>query len=259
MARVTYVKRAQQRYETKPVLDEQGRPIKIGLTKKDGSPKVDKRGNQVFITKTVDDRDKPKPNHVCEVCRTEIKPGDPYKHITPRSGPYGGRMRVRCGTCPTWQYWDYSDSLSAQTAQIAYEFETTIGSVESPEDATDALTTAADAVREIAEAKRESASNIEEGFGHSTYVSDELNDVADQLDSWADEIESVDVPELPEPEETDCETCEGDGADPDDPSLECTECSGTGQVTPDEPTEEQMEEWRSEVADACSIVNEPPV
>ena len=132
MARVTRVKRAQQRYETTPVLDEQGNPVKVGLTRKDGSPKTDKRGNQIFITKTVEVLGKPKPNYVCDLCRTEIKPGDPYKWIQPKSGPYGGRKRVRCGTCPTWQIWDYSDSLSAQTARIAHEFEQAIDGVESP-------------------------------------------------------------------------------------------------------------------------------
>lgn len=40
MARVTHVKKAQQRYETRPVLDENGQPVKIALTKADGSPKM---------------------------------------------------------------------------------------------------------------------------------------------------------------------------------------------------------------------------
>ena len=128
---------------------------------------------------------------------------------------------------------------------------------------TNALGEAASAIREIAEAKRESASNIEEGFGHETSQSDELNDVADTLENWADDVEAVEVPDLPEPEETDCEECNGTGevSDPNDDAavLECAECNGEGKITPDEPTEEQMEEWRSEVTDACSIVDECPV
>jgi uncharacterized protein YukE len=47
----------------------------------------------------------------------------------------------------------------------------------------------AEGVREAAELWRESANNIEDGFGHATSTSDEMNDHADTYDSVADEVE----------------------------------------------------------------------
>ena len=79
MARVTHVKKAQQRYETKPVLDADGNPVKIALTKADGSPKMTsaKGGKRtprpVFITKTAPDKSKPKPKPSPRP-ETELKP-----------------------------------------------------------------------------------------------------------------------------------------------------------------------------------------
>lgn len=261
MARVTYVKKAQQRYETIPVLNEDGSPKQVPVTGRDGEQKVTKHGRPVFRSLTVDDKTKPLPLHDCGHCHLPIEVGTPYKHISPRSGPYGGRMLTRHEDCPSWNVWEYSSSLSARLAEVAHNYTQAAESAESAEDVTAALEDAAGSVREIAEEKRESASNIEDGFGHATSQSDELNEIADSLDGWADEIESAEVPDFPEPEEQDCEECtEGLIDDPlnDGETIECPDCDGTGRMTPDEPTEEQMDEWRSEI-DAIEIVNESPV
>lgn len=283
MARVTYVKRAQQKYATKPVLDEQGNPVKIPLTRKDGSPKMTsaKRGRTprpVFITKTERDLTRPLPNEKCGKCGVEIKPGDPYKWIKPKSGPYGGRRMVRCAACPTWQVWDYSSSLSAQIARI--EYDATTATIDSVEDATSVLEQAAQEIRDLAEQKRESAQNIEDGFGHPTYQSEELEQQADDLEGWADEVESTEVPEQDEyagpvecdecdgtgtvtdncpdcdgagvledePEQPECDTCNGEGTLEDS----CGWCGGTGEVETDDLTDDQLDEWREAVEAAIS-------
>ena len=44
-----------------------------------------------------------------------------------------------------------------------------------------------------------------------------------------------------------------------DTTVECDECDGAGSVTPDDPTEEQLDEWRSEVESAVSVIDECPV
>lgn len=271
MARITRVKSAQQRYATVPVIDpETGLPKRTPVMR-NGVQRTTKRGTPVFMTVTKADKTRPLPNLRCDWpgCAhedREIKPGQAYKHITPKSGPYGGVQRNRHADHPDWQVWDYSYSLSAQTARIAYDFSNALDGAETPEDVESSLQEAAEAVREIAEAKRESAQNIEDGFGHETQQSEELNSTADELDTWADEIEGADVPDLPEPEETDCEECGGSGEvevdveGSDEPNVEpCDECDGTGQVTPDEPTDEQMDEWRDEVRESLSIVDECPV
>lgn len=265
MARVTHVKKAQQRYETRPVLDENGQPVKIALTKADGSPKMtsSKGGKRtprpVFITKTEPDKTRPKPNHTCGKCGTEILPGMPYKWIKPKSGPYGGRLMVRCGPCPTWQVWDYSSSLNAQVQRIEHDATSEVDGAESVEDVQAILENAAQEIRDLAEQKRESASNIEDGFGHATYQSEELEQQADDLDGWADEVETTDVPDQDDyldEDEVDCDECQGtgttesqEGDDEDYTEVECPECGGTGQVENDDP-DVDLDAWREAAMEA---------
>jgi hypothetical protein len=270
MARITYVKAAQQRFKQIPVIDpETGQQKRTPVMTKNGQQKTDKRGKPVFLRVTQADRDHPLPNRHCDKCGKEIEVGQPYKHISPRSGPYGGRTLYRCAECPSWHVWEYSSSLSARTAQISYDFSEALSSVEDPDDVRTALGEAAEAIREIASEKAEGADNMESGFGHETERSAELRETGESLEAWADEVENCDVPDLPEVEEGDCEECEGSGVIPNpdwddevedqEAEIACDTCDGTGRFTPDEPTSDQMDEWRSEVTDACSIVDECPV
>ena len=325
MARITRVAKAQQRYEQVPVIDPETGQQKQTPVMRHGKQRVTKTGRPIFLSVTTNDKTKPLPNRNCGKCGKEIEVGQPYKHISPRSGPYGGRTMYRCVSCPDWHVWEYSSSLSARTAEISHDFWNDFNEnvLEDTDSVQDLLNSAAERVREIAEEKREGASNIEDGFGHATTQSDELNDVADQLDSWADDIEGADIPDYPEPEEADCDECDGSGevvndvftqlqADHEeatiklreaervlklytavpverqlttqveaqkkaikalqeklaeieasieeaDATVSCEACDGSGRIEPDEPTEEQLDEWRSEVEAAVSIVDECPV
>lgn len=285
MPRVTHVKKAQQRYETVPVM-ENGRAKQTPVMGRDGKQKTTKRGTPVFMTVTVADRTKPLPPETCDYCHQPIKVGTPYKHISPKSGPYGGTKRSRHEDCPTWQVWDYSSSLYARTARVAHDFSLALVDAESEDDVQSALDEAAEAVREIAQEKEEGADNIESGFGHETSASEELRDVAQQLNDWADEIESSDVPAFPEPE-TDYERWYAvatdtmavlfedehpEGFDTDEEAQQALDeyLAETGEdastyvieqrdYTPDVPTDDQVDEWRSEVQDSLTIVDECPV
>lgn len=250
MPRITHVARAQQRFATVPVLDDQGKPLMLATTK------TTKTGRLITRARTRADYTQPLPNLVCDACREEIRPGSSYKHMSPRSGPFGGRQLSRHETCPDWKLWEYSNSLAARLARIAHDAQTAVDGVTSTDEVRVALEEAATAVREIADEKREAAQNIEEGFGHSTQQSEELADIAETLEAWADEIEAADIPDEPEPEEEECSACEGLGHTAD---TECKACSGSGQITPDEPTEEQWDAWASDVQDAIAIVEEVPV
>jgi hypothetical protein len=305
MARVTYVKKAQQRFYTKPVIDpETGQQKQTPVMKtvkeyvrdadgvivkdENGKGKVvtsqvqktTKTGRPVFLRVTEDDKTRPKPNSKCEACGKEIKVGDPYKHVTVKSS-YGGTKHIRCADCPTWQPWDLSNSLSARLSQVSHDFEEAVQGASEPGDVEAALSDAAQAVRDIAEEKRESASNIEEGFGHSTSMSEELEQTAEALDSWADEIESADVPELPDAEPRyyithNGEHLEADGieaegyetqeeaqADLDsyvaDNSIEDSSDYDVAEEEQDDPSEDQIQEWRDECISSLSIVDESPV
>ena len=61
------------------------------------------------------------------------------------------------------------------------------------------LNVVGEGVREAAELWRESASNIEDGFGHPTSMSEEFEGYADEVDGIADEVEGI------EPEEYEAE------------------------------------------------------
>jgi hypothetical protein len=294
MARTTHVKRAQQRYRTIPVIDpETGQPKKTPVMKKVKDydtgeitlvQKTTKKGKPVFMTVTERDLENPLPLLTCDApgCGKPIEIGTPYKHITPKSGPYGGRQRSRHESCPGWQVWDYSNSLSAQLARIAHDFTDAINQADGPDDVQSALDDAAESIKEIAEQKREGASNIESGFGHPTEKSEELEQMADDLEQWADDVSSADIPELPDPEERyfiegpdGTRHGDDDGYETEDDARDAL----TGMIddlieddsdvteddyqfvtdTLDEPSEDQIAEWRDEVSDSVTIVDESPV
>lgn len=232
MARIIHVERAQQRYATRPVIDPAtGQPKKTPMMK-NGEQMRTKHGQPIFLTVTEKDREKPLPLLVCDACGKPIELGTPYKHVTTKT-TYGGRTRNRHESCPTWQPWELSNSWSARVAQATFDFD--VSNCETPDEVQAALDEVADRIQELAEESREAAESIENGFGHPTFVSDEANERADQLEEWAEEIRGADIPELPEPEEDE------DGE------------------TPTEPSEDQMNEWRSDVESACDIVNNSPI
>jgi RecJ-like exonuclease len=277
MARTTYVKRAQQRFAMVPDIDPATGQQKVtpvmakcwdcNGTGKDGRkacPSCNGEGERQKVAKTgpvvrrltIEDRTKPLDMPSCDKCGVTIKVGRPYKWIAPKSGPYGGSKRFRCGSCPDWQVWEYSSSTDARIAQILNDAEIP-SDLETVEDAQQVLSDVAEALRELAGEKRESAESIESGFQHETVVSQELSELADNLESWADEIEGTDIEDLPEPEESDCPDCNGEGKITKDdeegvePSeVDCEKCEGSGLYTPEEPTDEQMDEWRATVQGA---------
>jgi hypothetical protein len=227
MARITYVKSARQRYATVPVLDESGQPKKIPVMRKDGTQKVTKHGKEVFRVLTTEDKSQPKPNRTCDKCGTEIKVGDPYKWIAPKSGPYGGHKKFRCGACPPWQVWEYSSSLSARIQQITHTADEALEAASTLDDLQTERDNAADMFDEIAEEQEEKSNNIVEGFGHETSMSEELQDQADQLHQHADEIRGTE----PDTETADCSACEGGG------TVDCEDCGGDGTTVDDQPCE----------------------
>jgi hypothetical protein len=238
---------------------------------KNGVQKTTKTGGLVTMAVTVQDKTKPLPPYTCDACHLPIEVGTPYKHMT----PHGSAKRTRHASCPTWQPWEYSNSLASQLARIAYDFTEVVNGAESTDDIQGALDDAAGSVKEIAEQKAEAAQNIEDGFGWETEKSTELAEIAENLESWASEIESADIPEI-----EDCATCDGEGKvecaecdgtgqvdthDGDVPvdgqQEDCGECSGTGQVecTDCDGSGEDLEGWRDTVRDEVTIVDESPV
>lgn len=255
MARTYHVKKAQQRYETKPVLNEDGSQ-KVTPKMRNGVQMKTKSGRLVFVNITERDLTRPKPMPKCSGCGNEILVDDPYKYTEAYN-----RTIIRCKDCPAPQQWEYSNSLSARLAQIDHE-QGDLSKCETLEDLESARDEYAQAIREIAEEKEEAAQNIEDGFQHETYQSTEIREQAEQLNSWADDIEAVDFGDEPEPEEEDCPECGGTGhvEDEDSEEHECTNCDSTGQVQLEEPSEDQMAEWLDTARDALqNVFGECPV
>lgn len=191
MPRVTHVKKAQQRYEM----------IKTGDTVTVN--RKTKSGREVTARKSVPNKSKPYPPRKCDHCGEDIEIGTPYKWIAPRSGPYGGTKRYRHESCPTWHVWEYSSSLSAMIQAAQYDAQLSLSNAEDQNDLEQVRDDFAAAIRDLADQKTESADNIESGFGHETFQSEELREQASELEGWADEAESWQSPDEPDEDELD--------------------------------------------------------
>ena len=108
-------------------------------------------------------------------------------------------------SCPSWRQSELTSSKMAGIYAAQEHLSDIIDSLETVDDLTDAAQTFADAVREVGEEYRESQSNMVDGFGHDTSMSDELGEKADMLDDWANDIEYLDFESFDEerPEESD--------------------------------------------------------
>lgn len=279
MARITYVKAAKQRYEQVPVLNPDGTP-KIVPVMRGNAQKVTKNGKPVTMRVTVDDKSRPKPLLRCESCGKDIEIGTPYKHVTPKSGPYGGYQRNRHADCPTWRPSELSSSKMAAIMAAQESFEDQIASAEDWDTIKQLLDEVAEAAREVASEYGESADNMEDGFGHETSASAELREKSDALEGWADELEQAIDSEDTEPTvdhnvytvhdmggnqviETEFETDE----DAERALLEYADENNVDTDTltveenaADEPNEEETENWLEQLREVASnAVNEVPV
>lgn len=138
----------------------------------------------------------------CTRCGTEIKPGDSYRWFATRIGRSSQRKNF-CSGCQIRPS-DQTSSHHLQTLYSATEGaeDALCGDDLSLSDIADILRSCGEAVKEVGEGYQESADAIEEGFGHSTYQSEEIAEKAqeletfgDDLDSAADDIESLDDPD----------------------------------------------------------------
>ncbi len=124
--------------------------------------------------------------YACGRCSKTIEVGDSYYWWAHRLGASSQRHN----RCEEHRPRPSEMQMSPYRAQ-AYAASESIDDAEI-EDLPAALTDAAESVREdVAEALRESAQNIEEGFGHPTSQSEELEERAEAFETWADELEQA--------------------------------------------------------------------
>jgi hypothetical protein len=252
MARVTYVKSARQRYKMVPVLNEDGSPKVTPVLRRDGSPKKTKRGREVTMRVTVQDKTQPLPNlrcdfPGCDIDGGEILPGTSYKHITPRSGPYGGTQRNRHAAHPSWNVWEYSYSRAAQVARVCNDMSEAIDSWEPTDESDfDSLRDELEQMaQEAADEAREAVDNMPEQLQDGSQAAEN----ADMLEDWVGEFGNASAPD--EEFYEDCEVCDGTG----ETMQECDTCGGSGEVEDDDEPEgtRQCDDCggSGEVEDSC--------
>jgi hypothetical protein len=224
MARVTHVKSARQRYAMVPDIDpETGKQKVVPVMRADGTPKMTRAKNgrparPVTRRLTVVDKTKPLPNLRCDFPGCEVGPvpgeivvGAAYKHITPKSGPYGGTQRNRHAEHPSWQVWDYSHSVRAQAARLQHDMEGSIDAwePESTDDFDDLRQSLVDEAQSFLDEREDTLSNLPEqlqdGSPSQEYV--------EAAESWVEALGDVDAP------------------DDSDALEDCDECDGTGEVS----------------------------
>jgi hypothetical protein len=192
----------------------------------------------------------------CQKCREPVAAGPSYKWFKPR---YGRRV-IAHASCPSFRRSELTtnDKLSSlyaiqeEIGDFKVDSETTL------EDAKSFMEDQATAAGDVAEMYRESASNIEDGFGHATSASEEMEEHASEVEDWAstlrDCLDSLEEFEYPEDKPT-CVTCEKD-EDDDVHSLD----TETYNHSFEPPELEDRESWEEAVGSAMDDAsNELPL
>ena len=166
----------------------------------------------------------------CQYCQKPINIGDPYKWVAPRAYRGGrGRRMNRHTTCPAWKPSELTSSVRLGILYSAQETaEADLEALMEPNDVEDCesfledlraiLEGAGEEARAAVDHLEESASNMEEGFGHSTYQSEEMQDQAQEINDWCDSAGYVTFEDFDE--EAECNDCglgesEDEHQDPD--------------------------------------------
>lgn len=183
----------------------------------------------------------------CGRCGTEIQVGQGYYYWSNRApGMRSGHKQVRCMEHrPTLA--EMTPGRRGQLYKLQEDIGKELDAAGSPADVQSAAESAAEGLRELADELQEGADNIESGFGHATYQSEEMADKAQTLESLADEMEyEVDEDGWPE--------------DPEDlTDRDVMDHLGNEDVTEDELAEgrealhrEQQEKWLDEARQKVS-------
>jgi hypothetical protein len=189
----------------------------------------------------------------CEVCFREIDKGSPYKWIgVKRPGAALTERRVRCGGCDDWHEWDYNPSIPAQCRRVAHDTEWVLshGSYTTPREAREIMSMAAQEVEIFANTREVSADRARRVFGPNNFKVKQFESDTKLLRMWARFIRDWKPPKLPDPELTECDMC--DLRRSEIPDSDCPTCHGAGEYVPEWPTSDQLDEWRSDLAESAS-------
>lgn len=128
----------------------------------------------------------------CATCRTEVRVGESYKWIDKKTGP--------TSSITLWFCKDHnpkgSHLASGRTAElltIVEGFEESIPGFENlySSDFQSAVGSLAEEIKDFTNEIEESAQAIEDGLGHATSQSENMNETVHELRAWGDEIEHL--------------------------------------------------------------------
>lgn len=122
----------------------------------------------------------------CRTCGHEIQVGEKYRYFKKR---YGGFSYYCAQHTPRPS--EMTTGKAAQLLSIGEDLEDAIADATCPADVRQALEDAQQAAQELAEEYEESASNMEDGLGHETSMSEELRSKGEEIAEWADELEKA--------------------------------------------------------------------
>lgn len=129
----------------------------------------------------------------CSHCGGKIKVGDGYRWWANRApGSRGGYRRIRCmrSECtPTTA--EMTPGRRGQWLGMQEGFERQLDDCETIEDVQNAAESIADEIEGFGGEFVESADNMEEGFGHATYQSDELRERGEAIQAVAEEMREL--------------------------------------------------------------------
>jgi len=137
-----------------------------------------------YVAKATGSKKNPWTDVRCMKCSNAIHKGDPYQWIKGRYGP----KLVICALC----HFSRSDQTTSKLAQVYDAFDAAYKELDEADESTDLqsiLDDVTQAVREVEDEYRSAADEYFNGGGPSA-------ESADECDSCASELESIDVPEL---------------------------------------------------------------
>ena len=120
-----------------------------------------------------------------------IRKGDRYWFWT----PYRGR-KIRSGTYPLPSAVE-SNATRSSYLSLQEALHEDLQHSDTVYAIGDAVVAAHDEAIRVSEELREKAENIEDGFGHETEQSQLFNEQADDVETWAGDLENTDIPDEP--------------------------------------------------------------
>lgn len=180
-----------------------------------------------------------------------IKKGDTYYHWT----PFRQRKRMSL-TLPKPSQVESNGTRSSYLA-IQESLEIDIEQATSLEDLDGILSSAAEEIRSVAEELNEKAQNIEEGFGHSTELSEQFAEQAGEVEQWADLLKDAVLDDYDSPLDEPVEPVANEYENKDTYESDMVQYN-YDKIAYDQALEKSVDELENSKQDVISVIGDAP-